>query len=133
MLFKVFNAVGLVHAEGRLRCFGAKSKTLPNFALFVFIPAKQHGSGIATGWHHQGQTRLGFGKAGEVIKITVGTEGIIGIAISHHFHAGLHQRNTTAHLLQTACQLLSALGVNEGIVGRVPAHANASLLNSIVG
>ena len=70
------------YAQGSGRGLGAESVAVPNFALHVFGLAKQGALQLPVGIGAHDQTRVGLGKACEVVKITVVPIGIVAIAVA---------------------------------------------------
>ena len=92
---EMIGAVRGIDPKGRRRGLGPQAYAIPDFALFVFIPAEKPWLDAAA-IDAQHQHGIGFSKTGEVIEIAVPAIGIVCVAVPDHFGRGGNDDDTSS-------------------------------------
>ena len=96
---KFTHRIRFVETEDLARCVRPVTKAIPDLALDVLVPAEQDLPGIAlvlTG--EQQNDRLGFGKSGHIIEITVWPIRKMRIRVADRLGRGRNRRDAAASL-----------------------------------
>jgi hypothetical protein len=92
------------------RAVRAVAKAIPDFPLGILFAAEQDGpDSVESSPRHQKHRRFRLAEAGQVLEITVGAIGKLGIPIARHFRRGGNQRDPAASLAHALGQQESAL------------------------
>ena len=84
-----------VETKGLFGALGPVTETIPGFAFHVLVTTEQDLLRLVAG--NEDKHGLGFGKAGQVMKVAVGTVGVVCVAVAILFSRSRNDRNAATH------------------------------------